>query len=74
MEQTTIPHRREAPMEQGAMIWRGCEATVPEPADREHVLRRYEALLALHRAADSPVEAAGMGAPAPLASTAPIST
>ncbi|MFF7636169.1 DUF2254 domain-containing protein [Kitasatospora sp. NPDC008050] len=44
MEQTAQPGRRAVLLEQGAMIWRLCEATVPEPADREDVLRRYEAL------------------------------
>ncbi|GAB2718687.1 DUF2254 domain-containing protein [Kitasatospora kifunensis] len=44
MEQTVQPKRRAVLLEQGAMIWRLCEATVPEPADREDVRRRYEAL------------------------------
>ncbi|MCX4750517.1 DUF2254 domain-containing protein [Kitasatospora sp. NBC_01287] len=58
MEQTTIPRRRQVLMDQGAMIWRTCEASVPEPADREDVLRRYTTLLALHRAAEALPEAA----------------
>ncbi|MGC0314692.1 DUF2254 domain-containing protein [Kitasatospora acidiphila] len=49
MEQTAIPRRRQVLMDQGTMIWHCCEASVPEPADREDVLRRYEALLARHR-------------------------
>ncbi|WP_329575334.1 DUF2254 domain-containing protein [Kitasatospora sp. NBC_01250] len=58
MEQTTIPRRRQVLADQGAMIWRACEASVPEPADREDVLRRYTALLALHQASDVRTEAA----------------
>ncbi|GAA1986627.1 DUF2254 domain-containing protein [Kitasatospora viridis] len=52
MEQTVIPCRREVLLTQGMMIWRSCEASVPEPADREDVLRRYQTLVALHRAAE----------------------
>ncbi|MDH6109350.1 putative membrane protein [Kitasatospora sp. MAP12-15] len=47
MEQTSIPGRRQVLLDQGAMIWRSCEATVPEAADREDVRRRYEALCVL---------------------------
>lgn len=53
MEQTRIPRRREVLLEQGAMILACCEASVSEPADRADVLRRHEALIALHHALDS---------------------
>ncbi|MGW2255000.1 DUF2254 domain-containing protein [Kitasatospora sp. NPDC001660] len=53
MEQTSIPERRQVLLDQGAMILRSCDASVPEPADREDVHRRYRALLALHDDADT---------------------
>jgi uncharacterized membrane protein len=59
MEQTAIPRRRQVLLEQGAMIWRSCEQTVPEPADRQDVLRRYEALLLLDGATGVGTETAG---------------
>lgn len=47
-EQTSLPDRRQVLLDQAAMIRRACDASVPEPADREDVLRRYRALLTLH--------------------------
>ncbi|MGF1429540.1 DUF2254 domain-containing protein [Kitasatospora sp. LaBMicrA B282] len=52
MEQTALAGRRAVLLEQGAMIWRLCEATVPEPADRSDVRRRYDVLLATAAALD----------------------
>ncbi|MDH6131078.1 putative membrane protein [Kitasatospora sp. MAA4] len=48
LEQTSIPDRRQVLLDQAAMIQRSCDASVPEETDRRDVLRRYEALLALH--------------------------
>ncbi|MDH6130327.1 DUF2254 family protein [Kitasatospora sp. GP82] len=48
MEQTSIPGRRQVLLDQAAMIRRSCDASVPEETDRADVLRRYQALLALH--------------------------
>ncbi|TQF02853.1 DUF2254 domain-containing protein [Kitasatospora acidiphila] len=61
MEQTAIPRRREVLLEQGAMIRACCEASVAEPADRADVLRRCEALLALHQVSDPQAATAAAG-------------
>jgi uncharacterized membrane protein len=45
MTHTTSDEQRELLLEQGAMILRLCEESVPEKADREDVRRRYEAVL-----------------------------
>ncbi|WP_441251782.1 DUF2254 domain-containing protein [Kitasatospora sp. McL0602] len=52
MAQTSMPDRRQVLLDQAAMIQRSCEATVPEEADRQDVLRRCRALLALHEGTD----------------------
>ena len=49
MEQTAIPERRQVLVDQAAMIQRANQESVPEPADRADVQRRYEALMAAHR-------------------------
>ena len=49
MEQTVIVERRQVLVEQAEMIERANQESVPEPADRADVRRRYEALLAAHR-------------------------
>jgi uncharacterized membrane protein len=49
MEQTAIAERRQVLVEQAAMIQRANQDSVPEPADRADVQRRYEALVAVHR-------------------------
>lgn len=54
MEQTGRPERRAVLLEQGVMIWRLCESTVPEAADRADVRRRYEALRAGALTPDQP--------------------
>ncbi|WP_051966348.1 DUF2254 domain-containing protein [Kitasatospora mediocidica] len=47
LEQTSMPDRRQVLLDQAAMIQRACQASVPEEADRQDVLRRYQVLLAL---------------------------
>ena len=51
MAYTTTPDQRSALLEQGDMILRSCEASVPEASDRDDVRRRYDALIAVARAA-----------------------
>jgi hypothetical protein len=48
-EQTTIAERRQVLVEQAEMIQRASEESVPEPADRADVRRRYEALMTIYR-------------------------
>jgi len=43
MAHTISPEQRALLLEQGAMILRSCEESVPEPADRADVERRYQA-------------------------------
>jgi uncharacterized membrane protein len=43
---TTSPQQREQVLAQAAMIMRSCEESVPEPADRADVKRRYDGVLA----------------------------
>jgi uncharacterized membrane protein len=64
LERTDEPGRRSLLVEQAELIAASCRASVPEPADREDVLRRHRALLEL---AKSP-------APRPDASQGPAAT
>ncbi|MDH6136890.1 putative membrane protein [Kitasatospora sp. MAA4] len=50
LEQTSMPDRRQVLLDQADMIQRACQASVPEEADRQDVLRRYQALFTLHDA------------------------
>jgi uncharacterized membrane protein len=45
VEYTSTPAQRAILLEHGQMIWRSCEATVPEPLDQSDVRRRYDALI-----------------------------
>ncbi|WP_225726823.1 MULTISPECIES: DUF2254 domain-containing protein [unclassified Nocardia] len=45
MDRTTTLEQRQVLLDQAAMIERSARASVPEPADREDVLRRYRALV-----------------------------
>jgi uncharacterized membrane protein len=48
MEQAPLPEQHRVLLEQAEMIRRNAVDSVPEEADRADVLRRHEALLALH--------------------------
>jgi uncharacterized membrane protein len=48
MDATTAADRRTVLTQQAEMILRACDATVPEPADRADVRRRYDALVAAY--------------------------
>jgi uncharacterized membrane protein len=52
MEYATTAAQREVLVEQARRIRTACEESVPEPADRADVNRRYEAVLAAHAAAE----------------------
>ena len=45
MAETTSEGQRRVLLDQAAMIERACARSVPEAADRDDILRRYEALL-----------------------------
>ncbi len=57
MAYTTTADQRSALLEQGDMIWRSCETSVPEPSDRADVRRRYDTLVAIALAASGAARA-----------------
>jgi uncharacterized membrane protein len=65
MEQAAIAQRRRVLLDQAEMIQRANQESVPEPADRDDVQRRYDAFLATHRELVQAEASAGLVSSAP---------
>ncbi|MEZ0092330.1 DUF2254 domain-containing protein [Streptacidiphilus sp. EB129] len=59
MERTGDPERRQLLLEQADLIAASCRTSVPEPADREDVLRRHRAVLELAKSPEDEIIAVG---------------